>query len=376
MKILIVYASAGVGHKKAAEAAYEAFSKDKAGCEVKLADILDYTNSVVKRAYPALYLFTIKYIPSVWGLIFKITNNRKFYKIIIPLKLLLERLNSPRFQEYLKKEKFDVIISTHFYSSAIAGILKRVKAINSKLITVVTDYLVHSFWLTAENDYFVVASSKAREELLRDGIADEKIKVLGIPVGGKFLLKKDSARIKDKLNLRPKKITMLIMGGGFGVGPYEYLLKELSPFSEKVELIFVCGYNEGLYKKLKLLSAALKTDAKIFKYVDNIDELMEASDILVSKAGGITVSEALVKGVPILAIRPIPGQEESNARLMQELKVLKNTSNKEEALSFLKNVIEEPDILEKMKENAGRAARPKAAEELVNLAGRIERDYK
>ncbi|MCK4518782.1 MAG: hypothetical protein KAU12_01555 [Candidatus Omnitrophica bacterium] len=376
MKVLIVYASAGSGHKKAAEAVYEAFGKDKTGCEVKLADILDYTNPVVKYAYQALYLFTIKHIPLVWGLIFKITNNRRFYKITIPLRLLIERLNSLRFQGYLKKERFDVIISTHFYASAIAGILKRDKAINSKLITVVTDYLVHAFWLTAENDYFVVASSKAREELLRDKVADEKIKVLGIPVGEKFLLKKDSARIKEKLNLRPKKITMLIMGGGFGVGPYEYLLKELSPFSEKVELIFVCGYNIGIYKKLELLSTELKTDAKIFKYVDNVDELMEVSDIIITKAGGITVSEALVKGVPMLVIRPIPGQEELNAMLMQVLKVLKSTASKEEALIFLKTVIKEPDILEKMKENAGRAARPKAAEELVNLARRIERDYK
>jgi processive 1,2-diacylglycerol beta-glucosyltransferase len=375
VKVLIVYASAGVGHKKAAEAVYKAYSAhDKAQGihdEIVYLDLLDKCTALTKAAYPGLYIFTVKHAVWIWALLFKMTDNRTFSKLTKKLKMFIEASGCPEFLKYLKKEKFDVIISTHFYSSAMAGELKRKGQINSKLITVVTDYRVHAYWLTRETDKFLVAASQTKADLIKDGIDEDKIEITGIPVDLKFALKHDKKAIEDKMQFSDKELRILIMGGGFGVGPFEYLLENLVVFKKELNLVFVCGYNQDLLDRLKALSEKLGFKVALLGYAENIDELMQISDLIITKAGGITLSESLVSGLPAIVIRPIPGQEEGNAGYLVQQGAVVTKETPEAIVEFLKQVLKNRDILTKMKQSALKAAHPQAAAKVVKIAQEI-----
>ena len=372
MKILIVYALSGIGHKKAAESIYEALKKNNESCQFYLIDILDYASCLLVYAYSKIYLFLIKNLRFFWGFIFYLTDNRKFHFLFGFLKSLFENINSRRFQDYLLKENFDIIISTHFSSSHIAGYLKKNGKIKAKLITVVTDYRAHSVWFVEGSDYFIVASNKTKEDLQRNNISSDKIKVLGIPAGLEFSVNKDTDSIREKLQISPKELTIMVMSGGIGIGPYEYLMKKLFPFKEKVNVLFVCGYNKKLYNCLRVLSKKLNTPFKIYQYIDNVDELMQISDIIITKAGGISLTESLIKKLPMLVVSPIPGQEKLNSELMADLGVMKLVETKKEAFTFIKQLINNPDILKRMRGNIEKIVQPNTAEEVVRFAKGIK----
>jgi processive 1,2-diacylglycerol beta-glucosyltransferase len=376
LKILIVYASSGSGHKKAAEGICDALQEEKNAHQVYLVDILDHTNFLLAFLYSKVYLFLIKNLRYVWAAVYYLTDNRLWRLLFGSIKLFAENISTKSFQKYLIKEKFDVIISTHFTSSFITGYLKRRKKIASSLITVVTDYSVHNTWIIKESDYFTAACRQTKEELVRGGIASDRIEISGIPVRNRFSIKRDSSLIRDKLKIEKKDLTVMVMGGGIGVGPYEYLLKRSLTIKDKVNILFVCGRNRKLYQRLEQLLEELKAPFKIYQFVDNIDELMQASDLIVTKAGGISITEALVKSLPMIITSAIPGQEQLNSRLMQKLGVMKIAETEEDVFDFIKEALDNPDILTKMRENIRRIAKPEAAKEVVDLAKRVTRDNK
>ena len=371
MKVLIVYASAGIGHKKAAEAIYNAYKVKNTSDEVVYLDMLDKCNSLTRVAYPGLYIFAVKHLTWIWALLFLMSNNRIFCRLTKKLKLFIESCNCPEFIKYLKDEKFDVIISTHFYASSMAGELKRKSQIKSKLVTVITDYRVHSYWLSNETDKFLVASERTKEDLINDGILKEKIEITGIPVDLKFSAAKDKKSIIKKLNLENKELYILIMGGGFGVGPYEYLLKKLADFKDKLSLIFVCGYNLELLGRLKVCAKELEFEVNLLGYADNVDELMQVSDLIITKAGGITLTESLVSGLPAVVIKPIPGQEEGNAAYLASKGAVIAKKTPQAIVEFISQVLKNRDILIKMRQSALDEARGKAADRMVEIAKEI-----
>ena len=372
MKTLIVYASAGVGHKKAAEAVYNAYkAKDTTTDEIVYLDMLDKCNSLIKAAYPGLYIFAVKHAVWAWALLFKMTDNRTFSRLTKKLKMFIESRGCSEFLKYLKEEKFDVIISTHFYSSAMAGELKRKAEIKSKLITIVTDYRVHAYWLSRETDKFLVASNRTKEDLIKDGINKEKIEITGIPVDLKFSIKHDKKLIEKNMHLIDKQLRVLVMGGGFGVGPFEYLLKNLAVLKDELNLVFVCGYNQDLLDKLKVLSQELDFKVNLLGYADNIDELMQVSDLIITKAGGITLSESLVSGLPALVINPIPGQEEGNAGYLASKGAVVVKKTPQAIVDFIHQIQNNKDILSKMKQSALEQSHPKAVNKVAEIAKEI-----
>jgi processive 1,2-diacylglycerol beta-glucosyltransferase len=383
MKALIVYSSAGAGHKKAAEAIYKAYkAKKDVTDEVILLDMLEKSNWMTRRAYPGLYLFAIRHASWLWGFLFKLTDNRTFYNLTKGFKLFLELINAQAFIKYLKNEDFDVIISTHFYSSTVADYLKRKALIKSRLLTVVTDYRVHAFWLSRASDKFLVASKQTKDDLIKDNIDASRIIISGIPIELKFLkrykemsapdkkerLKED---IEEKLGLVKAGLRVLIMGGGFGVGPYEYFLEHLAELKDKLSLAIICGYNEDLLNKLKERVKELDFEVDLFGYVNNVDELMQVSDLVITKAGGITLSEALAMGLPAVVINPIPGQEEGNAGYLSQAGALITEKKPQNVVDFIKKVIEDKSIIDKMRKRAHEISKPDAANKVVDIAREI-----
>ena len=347
-KTVIFYATAGIGHKKAAIAVKEAFGDKNEN--VLLLDALDYTNRFFKSSYGSIYIFLVKYLPTFWGLCYYLLDNPAIYALLKPIRRMTNYLNCKRLVEFLLKEKPKTVIVTHFLSLEVISHLKMKGLLDTRLIAIVTDYESHTFWLSQYVDLYVVGSEYTKEDLLRRKISPERIKVLGIPCAKSFSEKHDKALLRSEAGLDPGKRTLFILGGGFGVGPIKTLVARLSAREEDFQIIVVCGYNKKLYGEIKKISAASKHNIKVFGFVNNVDELMSISDILISKPGGITLTEALNAQLPMIVIDPIPGQEMRNYKFLEKNQAALKIRKVGEIEKLIK-VLLSSGLLEDLKEN-------------------------
>lgn len=320
-KILITYATAGVGHKKAALAIKVTLENKKTDFDIKFIDILDYTNSFFKKSYPSTYLLLVNKLIFLWGFLYYLLDFKIVHNLVYPLRQLSGVLNGMRFVKFLIEFKPDIVVATHFLTADICTYVKQKYRIKMKVINVVTDYRIHSFWIADGVDTYIVGHEEARMDLLKKwGVPSHKIKVMGIPVEPKFSIKHDKNFLKKKLDLPSGSFVVLLIGGGYGVGPILKILKILNKSilrqDSRLSAITVCGHNRNLYDKVNTFAKKINLTIRNYAYVDNIDELMAASDVYIGKAGGISTTEALNQGLPLIFVRSIPGQESRNARLM------------------------------------------------------------
>lgn len=367
-KILIIYASAGDGHKTAAEAVYHAFSDLKRDdLKVIIIDSLNYTNRLFKYLYKVGYLLLIKYIPTLWSFLYHILDNRFFYLLVRPFRRFTNAFNTTRLVDFLVEERFNAAISTHFLGTEVISHLKNKGSLPLPLINVITDFKPHYFWQTKAIDYYVVAADSTKEELSDRGVYPDKIRVFGIPIDKKFnkFIPKNEAR--KKLKIYPDKFTILVMGGGFGVGPIEEVVLGLQQVDIDCQVIVVCGHNERLFSRLELLKKDFKKPTAIFGFCRNMDEIMAASDLMVSKVGGITTAEALARTLPIIVINPIPGQEARNAAFLFENDIGLKVKNAGEIKGVVEGLCHSSEIMRRLKDNMQQLAKPQACGDIIGL---------
>jgi processive 1,2-diacylglycerol beta-glucosyltransferase len=357
MKILIVYATAGAGHRKASEAIYK--EAKKRNLDVAIADILDFTHPAIKYLYSEGYLFLIKRAPFIWKLVFSLTDNLRNYMFNM-VSYLFNKYSYAKYLDFLKKEKIDLVISTHFMSSEITGYVK--EKLNIKLVSVVTDFCLHSMWFNPFVDKYCVASDSVRERLISLGAPGEKIEFTGIPIDAVFSENHGRKEMAEKLGVNPDLFTLLIMTGEVGIGPIAEIIGSLK---EDAQLLVVCGRNKQLFEELKKIG---HRNLKIFGLVNNVYELMSVSDLVVTKPGGLTTSEALSKSLPMIFFSIIPGQESGNARIVQEYGagiIAQDVYSIKKAALELKN---SPEKLREYKANASRISHPDAAARILDVS--------
>lgn len=311
MKIIIAYASVASGHFKAAEAIYNHFKEEQPADEVLLVDALDESLPFFKSLYAGGYAFLVQYLPWLWGFIFWMTYAAFLRPLVTKIRAFINRLNTISFARFLIQHNPDIIISTQFLPSELSAFLKRKKKITSRLITVVTDFCIHPFWVRQGIDAYIVASDITKEQLAREGIDPEIIRATGIPIDRKFSASYDKALLKKKFGIADDVFTVLIMTGTFGIGPIEEIVELL--FSQ-VQLLVVCAHNEKVFRRLKEKNYP---GVKIFDYIDYVHELMAISDMIVTKPGGLTISELLAMELAPVFISPIPGQETENVKVLK-----------------------------------------------------------
>lgn len=370
MKYLIVYASAGEGHKKAAGAIYEALAEKIDKKDIAIIDSLDYSNDFFKWMYSKKYLTLISYMPQIWGFFYSLFNKKIVYRFLRLPRRMVNGINCRRFEEFLCREKPEAVISTHFMANEVVSHLKEKGKLSCKLFSAITDYRLHAFWVTPEVDCYFVAIGKTKEDLLEWGIPENKIHVTGIPISPKFSLAQDKARVMSRLGLSNNCFTVLIMSGGFGIGPVDELVRSISAISPDIQLLVVCGTNKGLYEQINKTVSDLNIKAKFFGFVNNIDELMIASDLLVTKSGGLTSAEALALGLPVIFIKPISGQEKRNSVLLEEKKAAFIAYDVKEVREKVERLLREPDLLKEMTASIKIIAKPNSARDMVNIITR------
>lgn len=368
-KILIAYATAGIGHKKAALAVKAALDEMKpADTEVRIIDSLDYTSEFFKWTYLQMYLFMVNKTPTIWGVSYYLTDNPLINLVVAQMRRLNNWFNSKKLREYLLSWKPDVIISTHFFASEVIGDMKKSGTLGSRLITVITDYRLHSWWIADKTDTYVVAGEDTRNDLLKWKVEESKIKVLGIPVEPVFSKPVDGKAILEKTGLGDDRLTILVIGGGFGVGPIEEIVKTIDSISRPVQIIAVCGHNEELVKRLEALKPKFKDKMVVFGFVNNVYEYMEIADLLISKSGGITVSESLAKELPMMVISPIIGQETRNSSFVVKHGAAIKVDRIEDLREALEKLTAHPEKLVSMRGEIQKIKKPTACYDVAKLA--------
>lgn len=360
MKVIISYVSAGAGHYRAAQAIYDYFKENCSGNEVILADVLEKTPPAFRKIYPYGYQFLVNHLLWLWKFCFWITSVKSLRFISDTLNSYIARINTGSFSEFLIKEEADYVISTHFLTSEIAAYLKKRGRINSRLVTVVTDFSVHPYWIYAGTDIYVVASSHTKNELMEAGIKENIIKDYGIPVKPEFLLKHEKGILLERFGLVKDKFTVLIVTGSFGIGPMEEIAGLL--YREN-QILVVCAGNKELYKRLKDKNYP---GVAVFGFVDNIHELMAVSDLVITKPGGLTISELLVMGLVPVFISPIPGQETENIRVLQGYGIGVTIKRVADIKGVITEFKEGPEKLEEIKERISKIKKPFAAREICD----------
>lgn len=313
-KILILYGSAGHGHEKAARAV-EAACRASGGHDVSCVDALAHTSFGFGARYRGFYIFMIRSIPWFWGFFYYFLDNPVVYAFVRPLRRLNNHVFAAGIERLLTENPPDILISTHFLGCEVAGHLKRKGRLGAKLVTVVTDYLAHAFWIVPGTDVYCVGSEETARDLEKRGVPRPKIRVTGIPIESKFSAPLSREALRTSLGLKPSEFTVLLTSGGGGVGLVEPLAECLLALEPALKLLAVCGTNKPLYERLSSKYEG-KAGVRIFGFVDNVHELMAASDVVLGKGGGLTVTESLAMGKPMVLIGAVPGQETKNVRVV------------------------------------------------------------
>lgn len=359
MKIAVMHATAGAGHLKAAEAVYDGIKK-YTDYEAHLVDVLDYTSPLFKKMYAGTYVSLVKYLPSIWGFVFACVDIPFLQGLIRGFRRIHNHLNARKLENFLIDNNFDYVVATHFMPTEIISSLKRQKKVTTKLITCVTDYDVHRIWTADGVDQYCVATEWSKRRCVAIGVAEHKVAVTGIPTNELFSAAYDVGSVKDKLQIERERFTVLVATGSFGIGPIEEIIQALDDF----QVIVVCGHNASLYKTL---TDKQYPNARVFGLVDNMHELMAVSDAMVTKPGGLSISEALVMQLPLIFFNPIPGQETNNIKVLNEHGVGISSKNIKHITNELTKLKTSHDLLTTVLMKTKAISRPSAVKDIVGL---------
>ena len=361
-KILIVSVKAGAGHLKAAEAVEATVAKYQPNVEVKNVDLLDYSNELIKYLYGKMYLDIVRAFPELYAYSYKHYESSK--KFIKP-RFLIDKFNFSDFFEIIENFSPDRVVATHFISEAVLENYRRKREKHFKIAVTLTDYEFHPVWLVPNIDLYFTATEEVRSSLLFHGVPPERIFISGIPVHPKFSEEKDRKELLAKYGLNNHSPVILISAGSFGVTPLSEVIEDFGSIEGKFQIMVVCGNNAELRKDLETKQKSEPRLKKVFGFVDFMDELMAFSDLLITKPGGITVSESIAVGLPMIFIEPIPGQEEANADYLIEQGAGVKARNLPVLLHKLGLLLRNPGKLADMSKRARAISRPYAARMIV-----------
>jgi processive 1,2-diacylglycerol beta-glucosyltransferase len=366
---LILSCSGGAGHIRAAEALHNTALLTGLPIRTEHYDVLDFTSRLFKRFYSGSYIQMVNRAPELWGYLYQ-QSERKPYERIGLIKRF-DQLNYKRYLRTLRKLRPDAIICTHFlpYISVSSELLKN--NITAPVFAATTDFDVHQLWIDSIIERFFVFHKESAWQLQSKHVPADKIKITGIPIMPEFQSKEKSKAVRKKLGFNMNQFTLLVLSGGFGIGRMkeivEHIASTLNAFQKrKFNLLVVCGKNNFARAELQAMCYPKNVDPHIFGFVTNVHELMDASDVLITKAGGLTSSEAMAKSLPMLIIDPIPGQESRNTDLIIEHGAGWKAMNLANLSYKLQNILETPSLLIKAQAAIRRLAKPNAATTILS----------
>ena len=369
-KILIFYASYGGGHLSAANSIKQYIDDNFSDFDTKLIDCMLYVNKPINKLTTTAYKEMAKKFPWAWGEVYSHSQKGPMAHISSTANNLMAR----KLLKLLKEYNPSIIISTHPFGSQMVSYLKRKALIDCKLATIMTDFSPHEQWLVGKEqvDFFFVSHEKMRQLLIDDNIPESKVFATGIPLSNRFLMHYNKLDIMNSFDLNPDKKVILFFGGGeFGLGR-EQTIKILKSFISHVnnhQIVAIAGKNEKMKVAFESLVSEMHAGeiVKVLSYTNQVPELMSISDLVVTKPGGLTTTESLASGLPIIAINPIPGQEEENAEFLEKSGVAIWLKKRDDFDSVISNLLSSEQKLHQMKINTKLLAKKNSTRDICNI---------
>ncbi len=365
MKILILTVTAGQGHNSTARALSECLTAK--GADVRVLDTMRYINKLLGKTVDKGYLFVSSRAKLAYKGVYRLAELRKkstddFNPTRITAKMLSQKL-----KKYIDSYDPDVIICTHIYAGIFVDVLKSEQKLRAKSIAILTDLAFHPYWEEGDDlDYVVVPNESLYLKAREKGFHDGQILPFGIPIDPKFENAADKKEAKRRLGLDPERNAILVMGGSMGYGNIVKTVDRLDKITSDFQIISVCGSNKS--SKAKIDTRTYSKKVINFGFTTNIDELMDAADCIITKPGGLTSSEAMAKGLPMIITNPIPGQEDRNTEFLVNngcAMAVSPTYTLEEIVYTLFNV---PGRLEAMKRCISIYAHPDSTRKICDFA--------
>jgi processive 1,2-diacylglycerol beta-glucosyltransferase len=396
MRILIATVTAGGGHIAAAAALEEAWRALRPDDAVERLDLIKFFSPLHKKVHADGYVKLVERAPELWGMLFGKTDNPRVARRLGKLRRAFPSNSRKKFARHLKQFKPDAVLCTHYLPLETLGLLrqKSVAAVYDRrtstppematlterrykppfVVSIVTDFEAHALWMDACVDLYCVAAEETRARLVARGATAANAVATGIPIAAKFLSKPDPRAVRKNYGLRDDQPVLLVLGGGFGMGPVAEILTELDKVPGQFQTLVVTGRNEELRRKLATQTRRHPTH--VLGYSTNMHELMAVADLIITKPGGLTTSEALALGKPLFILNPIPGQEAANSDFLLERGAAAKV-NRVEDLPFRIEKLLGSKKLAEMAKAAKSLGRPQAAQAVCQeVLKRLDMDKK
>ena len=367
-RILFFYLTEGSGHHGAALAVKRGMQALDPGLVSAEYDSFKYASPLLAKIVLKTYLGVLKTAPGLWEWMY---DNPGFKKRTSGIHDRLNRKNAARLESLLKEFRPDAIVSTQAFSCGVMADYKMRTGSTLPLVGVITDYVAHRYWAHGQVNLYCVPTEATRKALITGGVSPEKVRVTGIPVDPVYKEEPNRAALCDKLGLRRDTTKLLIMGGSQGLGPFRTILKRLNKIRRPIEIMILAGMHEKVRERLEELRPRLVHPTHIYGFVKNVHELMTVADLAVTKPGGMTTSEALVKRLPMIIINPIPGQEMRNTEFLLKSRVALQAETIYDLPPLIEQLLSRPDKLAAMRAGCEPLRHPDSAHDIAQAVLRL-----
>lgn len=367
MKILIFSVSTGQGHNATAKAIRD--EMQRRGWQAEVDDAVFRANRLLGYFTDVIYRLAISSLRFFYGIFYRLAEKRKANSYSPSLSRFNNRILARRLRAKIEKDDPDIILCTHAFPSAALDAIKQRHPFRAKCVGVVTDFTVHPFWEDALRfDLIALPDEGLLPEAEKKGFRPEQLAVTGIPIQSRFYQQTDKENAKEALGLAKDKKTLLVMSGSMGHGNIKRNLKKMDALPDDFQLIVVCGTNRRMYRHIA--KTHFSHLIKLYGYTDQIPLLMSAADCVISKPGGLSTSEALAKGLPLIIVDPIPGHEERNAAYLKKAGAALVSDKRAPLFEEVARFLREEALAVSLKEAVKKLYHPQS---VVTLCDRIEK---
>lgn len=369
-KVLIFYASYGGGHLSAARSIKQYIDEYYDDVQTEMIDCVKYVNTALDKVTTTAYREMAKKAPWAWEKVYYKSQDGLLAKV----STTSNKIMAVKMVKLFRQFQPDVVISTHPFGSQMTSYLKKKKKTNCLLATIMTDFAPHDQWLIGNEfvDFYFVSNNTMKDSIIKNnGISENKVFALGIPISNRFLQSYNKEEICSLFDISPNKKTILFFGGGeYGLGKDKTvsILNTLADFSN-IQVIAIAGKNEKMKQEFeKIVNQKHKEKTiKVLPFTDKVPELMSISDLVITKPGGLTVSESLASHLPLVVINPIPGQEEENAEFLEKAGCAIWLKKEDDPQKVLSTILTNETRFAEMKHQAMKLAKQTASQDICNI---------
>lgn len=365
--IAVLSVSAGAGHVRAAQALQAAAELWYDGVKVVHLDLMDLVSHLFRKVYADSYIKIVERHPAFWGYLYDKTDREQVDSALSRMRIAVERLNTQKLKKALLDIEPDHVICTHFLPAQLLSRKVRKGTFHKPVWVQVTDFDIHSLWIQTYMTGYFVANDEVAWRAVERGLSREAVHVTGIPIMPAFSHKLSRGECAEELGLDPRKTTFVMMSGGAGVGGIDVLAERLLRLDNDFQLVALAGKNKKLLSTLQAMARQYPRRFFPLGFTKTIERVMAASDLAITKPGGLTTSECLAVGLPMIVVSPIPGQEERNADFLLESGAALKACEPASLAYRIDKLLREPGLIKTMKKNALHVGKPDAARKVLDI---------